>query len=67
MKISTLFITILLMASAVMAAAWGSTYIVLKRTERDYTYLESRYAQLYSQNMAMELAGMNLSEEIWED
>ena len=67
MKISTLFITILLMISAVMAAAWGSTYIVLKRAERDYTYLESRYAQLYSQNMAMELAGMNLPEEIWEE
>lgn len=67
MKISTLFITILLMITAVMAAAWGSTYIVLKRTERDYIYLESRYAQLYSQNMEMELAGMNLPEELWEE
>ena len=67
MKISTLIIAILLMTSAIMATAWGSTYIVLKRAERDYTYLESRYAQLYSQNMEIELAGMNLPEEIWED
>ena len=67
MKISTVIIAVLLMTCTIMASALGSTYMVLKQEERDYTLLESRYAELYSQNMAMELMNMDLPEELWEE
>ena len=67
MKITTVIIAVLLMSCTIMASALGSTYMVLKQEERDYAYLESRYAELYSQNMAAELMNMDLPEELWED
>ena len=67
MKISTVIIAVLLMTCTIMASAWSSTYMVLKQEERDYTLLESRYAELYSQNMTAELMNMDLPAELWEE
>ena len=67
MKISTVIIAVLLMTSTIMASEWSRTYMALKQEERDYTLLESRYAELYSQNMAAELMNMDLPEELWEE
>lgn len=60
-------IAVLLTMCTIMVSAWSSTYMVLKQEERDYAYLENRYAELYSQNMATELMNMDLPKELWEE
>ena len=67
MKISMVIIAVLLTMCTIMVSAWSSTYMVLKQEERDYAYLENRYAELYSQNMATELMNMDLPKELWEE
>lgn len=67
MKKSTFIITILLIICTVTTSAAWSTYAASKVLERDYEFLESRYAQLYTQSMTAELTTLNLPDWIMED
>ena len=67
MSKTTLIITILLLICTVTTSAAWSTYAASKVLERDYAFLESRYAQLYTQSMTAELTTLNLPDWIVED